>query len=234
MTSLIQASAKNLKKNYSISNEYSNINNIFNEKINISIWKRNLSSNIENAVKILLNKNSDLEFSELLNKYNSMEILINKFGEDEKLLCFYKDITNLIEKFCSLFNIKDSWLRIDAIDKPMCPRFHSDYVKCRLITTYLGPATQWLPNSLVNRDKLGHGNNGLPDNESGLFSKYSDIKQMNVGDVGLLKGEAWINNEGFGLVHRSPDVIENHKRLYVTLDFDDLYRSIFNHNSNFI
>ncbi len=32
----------------------------------------------------------------------------------------------------------------------------------------------------------------------------------------------------------SPDVIENHKRLYVTLDFDDLYRSIFNHNSNFI
>ena len=48
----------------------------------------------------------------------------------------------------------------------MCPRFHADHLKCRLVTTYYGPATQWLPNSLVNRSKLGQGNNGLDDDIS--------------------------------------------------------------------
>ena len=220
----------NTKKHYSISNDISKISNIFNREINISIWKRNLNSNILHASEILLIKNSDLQFSELVNKNFSIDFLVDKIGADEKLKSFYEDIQYLTKLFCELFDIKDAWLRIDAIDKPMCPRFHADHLKCRLVTTYYGPGTQWLPNSLVNRNKLGHGNNGLADDISGLFSKKSDIENLDVGDIGLLKGEAWVNNEGLGLVHRSPHTNSNYKRLYVTIDFGDLYRSIFNNN----
>ena len=39
----------NTKKHYSISNDVSKISNIFNREINISIWKRNLNSNILHA-----------------------------------------------------------------------------------------------------------------------------------------------------------------------------------------
>ena len=70
---------------------------------------------------------------------------------------------------------------MDAIESPKCPRFHDDNLKCRLVSTYKGPATQWLPHSLVNRDKLGDGNNGMPDEESGLFLKDTDIKELNTG-----------------------------------------------------
>ena len=220
----------NTKKHYSISNDVSKIGYIFNRDINISIWKRNLNSNILHASEILLIKNSDLQFSELINKNFSIDFLIDKIGADEKLISFYEDIQYLTKLFCELFDIKDAWLRIDAIDKPMCPRFHADHLKCRLVTTYYGPGTQWLPNNLVNRNKLGHGNNGLADDISGLFSKKSDIENLDVGDIGLLKGEAWVNNEGLGLVHRSPHTDSNYKRLYVTIDFGDLYRSIFNNN----
>jgi len=220
----------NTKKHYSISNDISKISNIFNREINISIWKRNLNSNILHASEILLLKNSDLQFSELVNKNFSIDFLVDKIGADEKLISFYEDIQYLTKLFCELFDIKDAWLRIDAIDKPMCPRFHADHLKCRLVTTYYGPGTQWLPNNLVNRNKLGHGNNGLADDISGLFSKKSDIENLDVGDIGLLKGEAWVNNEGLGLVHRSPHTDSNYKRLYVTIDFGDLYRSIFNNN----
>ena len=220
----------NTKKHYSISNDISKISNIFNREINISIWKRNLNSNILHASEILLIKNSDLQFSELVNKNFSIDFLVDKIGADEKLISFYVDIQYLTKLFCELFDIRDAWLRIDAIDKPMCPRFHADHLKCRLVTTYYGPGTQWLPNSLVNRNKLGHGNNGLADDISGLFSKNSDIENLDVGDIGLLKGEAWVNNEGLGLVHRSPHTNSNYKRLYVTIDFGDLYRSIFNNN----
>jgi len=220
----------NTKKHYSISNDVSKIGYIFNRDINISIWKRNLNSNILHASEILLIKNSDLQFSELINKNFSIDFLVDKIGVDEKLIPFYEDIQYLTKLFCELFDIRDAWLRIDAIDKPMCPRFHADHLKCRLVTTYYGPGTQWLPNSLVNRNKLGHGNNGLADDISGLFSKKSDIENLDVGDIGLLKGEAWVNNEGLGLVHRSPHIDSNYKRLYVTIDFGDLYRSIFNNN----
>ncbi len=220
----------NTKKHYSISNDVSKISHIFNRDINISIWKRNLNSNILHASEILLLKNSDLQFSELVNKNFSIDFLVDKIGADEKLISLYEDIQYLTKLFCELFDIKDAWLRIDAIDKPMCPRFHADHLKCRLVTTYYGPGTQWLPNSLVNRNKLGHGNNGLADDISGLFSKKSDIENLDVGDIGLLKGEAWVNNEGLGLVHRSPHTDSNYKRLYVTIDFGDLYRSIFNNN----
>ena len=220
----------NTKKHYSISSDVSKISHIFNRDINISIWKRNLNSNILHASEILLLKNSDLQFSELVNKNFSIDFLVDKIGADEKLISLYEDIQYLTKLFCELFDIKDAWLRIDAIDKPMCPRFHADHLKCRLVTTYYGPGTQWLPNSLVNRNKLGHGNNGLADDISGLFSKKSDIENLDVGDIGLLKGEAWVNNEGLGLVHRSPHTDSNYKRLYVTIDFGDLYRSIFNNN----
>ena len=84
---------------------------------------------------------------------------------------------------------KKLWLRLDGLNHPMCPRFHTDKIKCRLVTTYVGPATQWLPNHLVNRSKLGYGNEGKPDDKSGLFSNNKDISQLDTGHVALLKGK---------------------------------------------
>ena len=103
----------------------------------------------------------------------------------------------------------------------MCPKFHVDRVPCRLVTTLLGTATEWLPNDKVNRSKLGAGGKGLADSDSGIMQSPLDIKQLNPGDVALLKGEAWYNNEMRGLVHRSPMVLNNEKRLLLTLDFMD-------------
>ena len=82
----------NTKKHYSISNDVSKISHIFNREINISIWKRNLNSNILHASEILLIKNSDLQFSELVHKNFSIDFLVDKIGADEKLISFYEDI----------------------------------------------------------------------------------------------------------------------------------------------
>jgi hypothetical protein len=45
------------------------------------------------------------------------------------------------------------------------------------------------------------------------------IQTLRAGDVALLKGESWENNEGAGLVHRSPAVKLGQQRLLLTLDF---------------
>jgi len=110
-------------------------------------------------------------------------------------------------------------LRLTVLDRAMCPRFHVDRVPCRLVTTYQGIATEWLPHNVADRSKLGAGNMGKSDDLSGLFECPSDIKQLNCGDVALLKGELWHNNEGAGLIHRSPQLVNNACRLLLTIDF---------------
>ena len=125
----------------------------------------------------------------------------------------------MVDMFCCLFELQRTGLRLSVLDRPMCPRFHVDRVPCRLVTTYEGCATDWLPHASVNRTKLGMGSNGMPDNKSGLFESTTDIQTLNCAEVALLKGELWENNENAGLVHRSPEVPAGQTRLLLTLDF---------------
>tara|TARA_B100002052_G_scaffold137096_1_gene125660 strand:- start:11601 stop:12272 length:672 start_codon:yes stop_codon:yes gene_type:complete len=215
------------QKNEILIKNSSNLSEIFKDDINISILKRTLDNDISNAANFLLKENPHLEFSHVVNKNNSYQVLTKELGSNKNHSILLEDISNLVKMFCNQFGIDSVWLRIDSIDKPMCPRFHVDNVKCRLVTTYAGPGTQWLPNESVDRSKLGHGNQGLPDEKSGLILDKMDIEQLDVGHIALLKGEAWSNNDGFGLVHRSPHVEGNYKRLYVTIDFGELHTDIF-------
>lgn len=131
--------------------------------------------------------------------------------------------------FCCLFDLGSAGLRLTALDRAMCPRFHVDKIPCRLVTTYQGIATEWLPHHHVDRSKLGAGSEGKSDEQSGLFQNLEDIQRLHQGEVALLKGEGWEGNEGAGLVHRSPampviaDSVKMHavseRRLLLTLDF---------------
>ena len=84
---------------------------------------------------------------------------------------------------------------------------------------YWGCRVSKLTRPLFNREKLGVGSKGKTDSESGIYANSSDIQQLTAGDVALLKGESWMGNEGGGLVHRSPQLSKDNKRLLLTLDF---------------
>ena len=130
-----------------------------------------------------------------------------------------EDIGLLADMFSYLFELNAIGLRIATLTQPMCPKFHVDRVPCRLITTYVGPGSQWLPHHCTDRSKLGAGSAGLSDAESGLYPTKDAIQTLAAGDVALLKGESWDGNEGAGLVHRSPAVKSGQQRLLLTLDF---------------
>ena len=80
--------------------------------------------------------------------------------------------------FCYLFDLKRAGLRLTSLNNAMCPRFHVDGVPCRLVTTYQGIATEWLPHGIADRSKLGRGNQGKSDEQSGLFNNAADIKKL--------------------------------------------------------
>src|SRR5690606_18232190 len=46
-------------------------------------------------------------------------------------------------------------VKLSVINSDQCRKFHVDYVRYRLLTTYLGPGTEWIPNEYVDREALG-------------------------------------------------------------------------------
>lgn len=131
---------------------------------------------------------------------------------------FVAQIAELSEMFACLFDLERVGLRIQVLDKPMCPRFHVDRVPCRLAATFAGPGTEWLTHEQVDRDFLGIRHPEEEELEGRLYQQGTQIQQLQAGEVGLLKGSLWEGNEERGLVHRSPGVPSGQKRLLLTLD----------------
>lgn len=203
-----------------LGNEARVLTSIYLEETNIAIWQRQLSATLKQSVDAFLRSNPNFQLSMTVAPQSVLSSISESLGNNDQVeLC--ENIAELTSMFCCLFELKRAGLRLTALDRAMCPKFHVDKVPCRLITTFQGAATEWLPHHAVNRQKLGIGSNGQPDDQSGLYQRHDDIQQLNCGDVGLLKGELWSGNESAGLVHRSPALEIGERRLLLTLDFSD-------------
>lgn len=193
---------------------------IYRSDVNIVIWQRQIDKMLSEAVDELISTDNIKPVEIAVSPENTYDELCRLLGGSSAAITLSKDIALLVDMFCCLFDLKRAGLRLTMLDKAMCPRFHVDKIPCRLVSTYQGVTTQWLAHDKVDRTKLGAGNNGKTDEDSGLFEHLEDIQQLNQGDVALLKGENWQDdNQGAGLVHRSPSVEQGAKRLLLTLDF---------------
>ena len=211
-----------LIRHASESRELGVFSDIYREDINIAIWQRKLSDQLVLAANEILKTHGRVEIAEAVTATSVHSKLCKALGETDAVKVLSNDITLLVDMFCCVFDLKKAGLRLTALDRAMCPRFHFDRIPCRLVTTFHGVATEWVPHQLVDRSKLGAGNQGKSDEQSGLFQSIDNIRQLNQGDVALLKGEFWQDNEGAGLVHRSPvqgQGLINERRLLLTLDF---------------
>jgi len=192
---------------------------IYQDDVNIATWQRELSPELQSAAEKLLALYRTFRISTAVTPKNTFDSLYDALGATYEAELISTDVTEIVSMFCCLFELEQVGLRLTTLDRAMCPKFHVDRVPCRLVTTYSGVATEWLAHQHVDRSKLGVGSQGLSDEESGLYAEQHNIQQLGSGDVALLKGESWLGNEGGGLVHRSPSLENQNKRLLLTLDF---------------
>ncbi len=192
---------------------------IYREDVNIATWQRALSSALFCAAQQLLESKYTFSISTSVTPNDTFESLYDALGATQEAKLISDDVSDIVSMFCYLFDLEQAGLRFTTLDRAMCPKFHVDRVPCRLVTTYGGIATEWLSHQDVDRSKLGLGSQGKSDEESKLYKDPSNIRQLHAGDVALLKGESWLGNEGGGLVHRSPSLLNQQKRLLLTLDF---------------
>ena len=190
---------------------------IFEENVNMAVWQREPSNDVQDAVDRIAKTNGSLMAAMTVSPQSALAAISESLGTAPPC-ALAADIVELVKMFCYLLGLERAGLRLRTLDSAMCPRFHVDRVPCRLITTYQGDGTEWLEHTGVDRSKLGLGNAGKPDSRSGVMRMSGDIQQLRSGEVALMKGELWEGNEGAGLVHRSPAVATDDQRLLLTLD----------------
>jgi len=196
------------------------LSEIYDPAINLVRWRRHLNLPVRSYLETLRRSPPLLQSLQgVMATNNIRDWLTTRLPAHCGQAALVADIVELSDMFSLLFDLEKVGLRLTLLEDSMCPRFHVDHVPCRLLTTYTGAATEWLPNTFVDRSRLGTGNRGLADSQSGLYHSSRHIHRMETGDVALLKGESWLGNEGNGLVHRSPASGKGELRLLLSIDF---------------
>jgi hypothetical protein len=211
---------KRLKKS-STSLEPIVLTDIYNDECNIAIWQRHLDDTFLTSLATFVKGGGKLTAARQLSS-DSAEAYIRTLADGQPFAPqLHANIAELVDMFICLFEANTIGFRLSTLDKAMCPRFHVDRVPCRLVTTFVGPGSQWLEHDNTDRTMLGHKSGALTDDHSGLYRTEQDIQTLETGDVAILKGELWQGNENAGIVHRSPPVSSSQRRVVMTLDLID-------------
>lgn len=118
------------------------------------------------------------------------------------------DVALLSTILADLLDCSAVGLRCTRVEHAMCPVWHVDRVPLRLLCTYGGPGTEWLDDQGVDHAELKR-----PAIAEGA------CRRAVAGELVLLKGALWQDNDGFGAIHRSPAIAAGEgRRTLLTLD----------------
>jgi hypothetical protein len=119
-----------------------------------------------------------------------------------------RELAFLLELYGDLLGCEAIGLRIERLERAMCPGWHVDRTGIRLLCTWCGPGTQWLDDPRIDPQRLPGSAAGAP--ASGQAQPF---------DILLLKGSAWQGNAAGGAIHRSPALAPGSEpRILVALD----------------
>ncbi|TFF53673.1 DUF1826 domain-containing protein [Pseudomonas putida] len=183
---------------------------VLQDGVNLAVWRRRLPAQLEDFAALVLSLGQPLADQRVIDVDEEQKPvlpdLLREAADLHGYEAFVADVTWLVAAYTCLVGARRVGLRLRVLDSPMCPRFHVDNVPLRLLTTYVGPGSEWLQERVSGRGEL-HTAQPSVDN----------IQQLQAGEVAILKGEKWQGNEGVGLVHRSPSAQQG--RLLLSLDW---------------
>ena len=105
-----------------------------------------------------------------------------------------EDLCSLMLAFLDQFDLEEARMRVEITQTQSCPKFHCDYVHVRLVSTYLGPTTEY------------------------QHAGESATHVAPLGGLVFLKGHRNPTHQN-SVHHRSPEVPVGDKRLCVAIDY---------------
>jgi cytochrome P450 len=114
------------------------------------------------------------------------------------------DVRMLLTHFARFTRARRLRVWLGAVQSDQCRKFHVDYVRYRLVTTYLGPGTEWVPDHAVCRDALQDSRECPLEANRAIVPDPSAVRRAVAGEVLLMKGARHAQQRG--AVHRSPPI----------------------------
>ncbi|WP_060483820.1 DUF1826 domain-containing protein [Pseudomonas sp. NBRC 111123] len=183
---------------------------IFQDGVNLAVWQRRLPAQVEDFASLAVSLGQSLADQRVLdvNEHEPPQLpgLLQEAADLQGYEGFVADVKWLVSAYTCLLGARRVGLRLRVLQGAMCPRFHVDNVPLRLLTTYVGPGSEWLEEGVVERVGLHLA-----------AAPVDNIRSLKPGEVAVLKGEKWLGNEGAGLIHRSP--ASEQRRLLLSLDW---------------
>jgi len=180
---------------------------------NIAIFQREISPLKNELARVMINS---VEFKKG-GTFEEIRSALEQYFKDhlENYPHLLNDILEQLNLFKDLSGGESFKILFSTIKTNMCRRFHTDINALRLLCTYAGPGTMWLPDEIVNHKAfLSRGGNKQ------IVLDESQIQQVATGDVIILKGALFPNANP--IVHRSPTIETNgENRLLLRIDTND-------------
>ncbi|GGW49965.1 MULTISPECIES: DUF1826 domain-containing protein [Halomonadaceae] len=215
MTPLLSTPTQPLPSHAAQGHDISVLPQIFEAPINIAIFQRKLPAELAVSANAQSQTTRDWHYAWLGAPEEAfMADLKRKLPSPEAGDALVEDVATIAQAIAYLFDTDSVGIRLRLLTAAMCPRFHCDNLGVRLVCTYSGPGSEWLPNDAVNRQGLGAPHPDRPE----IVLDENAIQRLEPGDIALIKGSAWEGSEQHGLVHRSPALQEGQKRLLLTID----------------
>ena len=144
----------------------------------LAIWRRGITADSAEAIAAI-----DLAQAEPVAVSAKLEtlkaVLAEELGGYPAVL--REDILALAGRLAAMMGVGAVTVRLEPVSTNSCRRFHADYLTVRLLTTYVGQATQWI-----------------------YAETPEDVRQLAAGDVALFKGRVLADPPP--ILHRSPPI----------------------------
>jgi Protein of unknown function (DUF1826) len=129
------------------------------------------------------------------------------------------ELGSLVELICGLGH-RRALVRLQSSEKVRAaPLFHVDGTHLRLLCTYRGPGTEWLPEHAVNRAELGRRYRSHKIANARIARSPRSAQRVLPGWVAVIRGAGSAAACRRGLVHRSPETAA--PRLLLRIDPGD-------------
>ncbi|MAW28366.1 MAG: hypothetical protein CMP98_06185 [Gammaproteobacteria bacterium] len=184
-----------------VSDDSDVLRKMVNPAVNLCLWRRPIQTSVAQELSVL--QATDLpDFRHRTTLATFDDDLINLFNtqglDPDGFVRLRSDLHLLITMFSRINHGQNIRFRLLTTDENDCKRFHLDRQNLRLMCTYQGPGTEWIPDNQVNREALST----CASNASILL--HGQPCQFETFWVGLTRGDP--ANVGTGLVHRSPTI----------------------------
>ena len=197
------------------------LDNFYKEDLYLNILDREMPYNSNKFFKTLISEPFELNIS--IKKENTFEDI--KYHLDKQLLkrvkdyvFYYKWIKDMSEISILYFNIiKKNRLNFSLKTARGCKRYHIDNVPVRLLVTYYGKGTEWLPRDACNYSAYYNG-----ESNEKIIKIKNKSRFIEPWSVAIFKGQKSKGGTK-AILHRTPDEALNKKSLLMCLDSESFY-----------